>query len=219
MKKVLSIFFVLVFVTLFLFVSKTFSDSYPHYYVEGCYPTTQFGARGYQATNSVKLNSQAPCASFIGLHQLNDDFLATGFFQGISPDDGIFYSSPQYYYDGRLSGVYFAKNLGSAPTGQNHEYGVYLMTQYPDPTPGTMVAFRDSTNLIQKSGYAKTSGYVHGESESLDNLNQMNYHFWSMRYATQGLYWYNFSNTSFYKDSPYYYTKISYTEWWAKGNP
>jgi hypothetical protein len=218
MKKVLIILFLALILITLLFSTNSVFGTAGHYYVVGSMPTYQFGARGYEITNSVRLNGQSGCASFVGLHQGNNDWVATGFYQGHNPD-GNFYSSPRYYYDRVLWGNYFFQDLGSAPTGQNHEYSVYLMTQYPDPTPGTMVAFRDSTTLLQESGYPKINGYVAGESESHDNLNQMNYYFWNMRYATQGLYWYNFSNTSFYKDSPYYYTKISDTEWWAKGNP
>jgi len=216
MRKVLSILLlVLVLVISLSFPNNVFGTA-GFYYVTGAMPT-QFGARGYEVTNSVTLNGQSVCASFVAKHAGNNWF-ATGFYQGLNPN-GNFYSGPRYYYDRVLLGNYFFQDLGSAPTGESHEYGVFLMTQYPDPTPGTMVAFRDSTTLVQESGYAKLSGEVHGQSESHDSLNQMNYHFWSMKYATQSLYWYNFSNTLFSKNSPYYYTKISDTEWWAKGNP
>jgi len=215
MKKILIILFLVLFSVIF-FANSTFGAQ-DRYYVTGAMPT-QFGARGYEVTNSVTLNGQSVCASFVA-ESAGNNWFAAGFYQGYDGNGINFYPNPRYYYDRVLLGNYFFQDLGSAPTGQSHEYGVYLMTQYPDPTPGTMVAFRDSTTLVQESGYSKISGEVHGQSESHDNLNQMNYHFWSMKYATQGLYWYNFSNTSFSKNSPYYYTKISDTEWWAKGNP
>jgi hypothetical protein len=115
-----------------------------------------------------------------------------------------------------LTGVTFALPSAIAPTSA---FALLKNENIKNKISKIITAFRDSAILVQESGYPKETGVALGESESHDNNNQMNYHFWNMRYATQGLYWYNFSNTSFYGDWPYYYTKVSDTEWWAKGNP
>lgn len=167
MKKVLSILLLVSALIILLSFPNNIFGTAGHYYVVGSMPTYQFGSRGYQITNKVNIYNNSGCASFVSADPNDYNWVATGFYQGHNIY-GEFYTSPRYYYDGKLNNYYFFSDLGPAPVGKTHEYGVYLITQYPDPNPGQMVAFRDSTILIQKSGFPKTNMVL-----QMENLSHM----------------------------------------------
>jgi len=171
-----------------------------------------YGVRGYQETRTVSIYDESGCASFVTLIQENGDFMAVGFYQGHDPSGG-FVSTPHYYVDSILRGVYRFFRFEQAPVGENHQYWVCLVGT---PTT-TMMAVIDTTTKVTISGYMDSACYASGQSESHDTRNSMNYHFWQMDARPLEVRWYSFHNTWFRADSPYYYQRVSDSEWYALG--
>jgi hypothetical protein len=80
-----------------------------------------------------------------------------------------------------------------------------------------MVAYIDSSEKVREYGYTDSACYASGQSESHDTLNEMNYHFWQMQAKPLEPRWSSFHDTLFGADYPYYYNRISDSEWYAYG--
>lgn len=175
-----------------------------------------YGVRGYSTVNSNYVYDESGVASFFAVKQPNGDWLAIGYFQGHSPNGG-FYPDPEYYVDWEVQGVYGMQEFGSAPLNTNHEYYVYSTMQFYPGGGGAWYACRDGQVILSKTGYAYAYGYPVAESESHDTRNSLNYHYWGLRYATAGLYWYDFDSIYPYNDTNYGIDLVSLTEFYSYG--
>ena len=126
---------------------------------------------------------------------------------------GGFVSTPHYYVDRILHGVYKFWRLEQAPVGESHRYWVVLLYG----PPATMEAIIDTTIKVREEGYDALDCYASGQSESHDTRNEMNYHFWQIQAKPLEPRWYSFHDTWFYADDPYRYNRISDSEWYALG--
>lgn len=172
------------------------------------------GVRGYQLTSNVDIYDQSGCASFVVLQQDSGDFMAVGFYEGHDPNGG-FVSTPHYYVDRSLHGVYKFWKFEQAPVGQSHRYWVVLV-QVPG-SPACMKAIIDVTTKVNENGYDALDSYASGQSESHDTRNEMDYHFWQMQAKPFEPRWSSFHHTWFGADNPYRYNRISDSEWYALG--
>lgn len=178
----------------------------------GSYPSIYYGVRGYNSVQNQTIVYGSGVASFYGVVQPNDDWLAMGIFQGHNAL-GHYFTNPQFYYDYMRHGVKGIIELGSAPLGINVQYGVYTSRQFlpPWPPPGDAHATWYAYNSYLPSTYSVTDFYYAwgaalAESESHDNQNTLNYHYWGCQYATMGLNYYDFQSPGFaFQSPPYYY--------------
>lgn len=192
--------------------------AYPGYFYVVGYNYNRYrfywGVRGYQLTRSVYIYDRSGCASFVVLQQDSGDFMAVGFYQGHDPNGG-FVSTPYYYVDRILHGVYKFWRFEQAPVGESHRYWVVLV-QVPGE-PARMKAIIDVTTKVSEKGYDALDSYASGQSESHDTRNEMNYHFWQMQAKPFESRWSLFHDTWFHADPPYSYNRISDSEWYALG--
>lgn len=185
------------------------------YYVAGANNygnASDYGVIATQQTVSVSISSGSAVYSFASLIQAdNHDFMASGFMQG-TDINGQYHSTPCYYVDRVLNGVYQIWILGSATVGQNHQYSVFT-----DSTGQTIDASIDGVIKHYESGYRAEGKQANGETEAHNTADVMNHHLWGMEYRPVENRYYNFANDLMHEDSPFYYTTVSDTEWYAKG--
>ncbi len=195
MTKKAIVCFVLILILLTIVSSASIAKGDTRYNMVGS-QLSKYGAKSSIVTKNVYISNWTSCAAFTA-YVLDDNVWAqVGFYQGLNPH-GQYYNDTRYYYEFRCYENYVFKDLGHAPTNQSHEYGVYLSTYSPLPY-GDMIFYRDNNILMDYYGYPKESSYfVAAEAESHDSNNGMDYHFYNVQYATEGLYWYPFSNTKF----------------------
>jgi hypothetical protein len=171
-----------------------------------------YGVRATEQTVSVSVSSGSAVYSFATLIQAdNHDFFATGFMQG-TDYYGQLHSSPSYYVDRVLNGVYQIWIIGQANAGENHQYSVFT-----DSTGQSMTASIDGTIQHTENGYKAEAKQANGETETHNTADVMNHHLWGMQYRPLENRYYNFANDLYRVDSPYHQNVISSTEWYATG--
>lgn len=198
----------------YVYLQMNASSSNPYYY----------GVRGYNTVVNQTIVYNSGVASFYGVGQPNTDWLAMGIMQGKQPNGGPYYSSPQFYYDYQKRTVPGFVGLGATPLNTNVRYGVYTSRQFspPWPPPGDAHATWYAYNSYLSPTYSITDFYYAwgipvGESESHDNLNTLNYHYWGCQWADMGLIYHDFvyPATAYYM-LPYHFTG-GYTDWRSSG--
>jgi len=203
----------------FFFILTGFTSQIAHagtpgrYYVLGTNnqgSTTYYGVRSNQQTVNPYVYSGSAVYSFASLTQSNHDFFAIGFMKGTNPANGQWLSTPYYYVDRVLNGVYQFWLLNQATVGENHLYTVY--TNYYG---NSISASIDGVLKKSESGYLASGKQAAGQTEALNTDDVMNHHLWGMQFRTVESRWFSFYNNAYVAHNPFHINVISSTEWYA----
>jgi hypothetical protein len=204
----------LLFLTLAAFNARTASASPGFFYVSGFdynKISQYYGVCGYQTTPSLTVTRGV--GSFFVLLHSSGEFFSFGFLQGYDSYNH-WWANPVYFVDRILGGSYHQWLFGAAPANQNHQYWVW--ESYLDQM---MTAKLDigGTIVFQESGYSRLGKMASAQTESHDNTDPMNHHFWGLKAALVELRYGAWHDDIFHVDSPYHQNVISATEWFATG--
>jgi len=139
-------------------------------------------------------------ASFVTITMANGDWYQIGQHQGKIPYREAFYPQVHYYFDWTENGVYGFHRCNDDPVGTNHEFKIYTTRgYYPN---GPWYAPIDGNVYNTRYNFPLRNGVPSAQCESHDNQNQMEYHWWNLKYAGAGLnHWY-FSTNWDHADPP-----------------
>ena len=143
--------------------------------------------------------------SFLTITMANGDWYQVGQHKGKVPYDG-FFPEVHYYLGWKENEVYGFQRCNDAPVGTNHEFMIYATRGYcPN---GPWYALIDGKVYNTRYNFPLSYGVPSAQCESHDNQNQMEYHWWDLKYAGPGLnYWY-FSKNWDHEDAPYQLQRV-----------
>ena len=130
----------------------------------------------------------------------NGDFLENGYYLGFGCDYPV--DSPEFFIaEGNIvTKTEDCESLGTAVRGTHHEYIIYCTRQMGG---SGWYAIRDGQTLKVWTDLVWDRGEARAESESHNPTNIMWHHYWGIKYASSGLWWYPFGYPDPHEDPPY----------------